>query len=444
MAAPYGLPEEVATILAQICCHNNQLPQGAPTSPVISNMICAKLDSELQALARNQRCTYTRYADDITFSTSLKVFPAALATTISDLTEQIGIGEQLHEVIRSNGFEINPKKLRLQTKLRRQEVTGLKVNVKVNVRRKFLKQIRAMLHAWGKYGLEAAQAEFISRYDKKRRLNPIFSFAAVVKGKIDFLGMVKGKNDKNYLRFRAKLKELAPNLVNDPPPEKLSFKVVPLIITEGKTDWKHLKTAQTRLLELGSFSGLQISFHEYEDDMKAGDTELLKICERRAKTPNTDTHIYVFDRDNPEMVNKVLDDGKLYKSWGNNTFSFAIPIPDHRQSTPQISIEFYYKDEEIKQPNSLGQRLFLSSEFNNISGKHLDDSAINCSDRNKYSADLVVIDDRVYDANHKNIALPKSHFADYILKRKENFSDFDVTAFTKIFEVIQLIIKDNF
>lgn len=74
MAAPYNLPPEVATVFAQICCFENQLPQGAPTSPIISNMICSRMDSELQRLARRRRCIYSRYADDITFSTSEKNF----------------------------------------------------------------------------------------------------------------------------------------------------------------------------------------------------------------------------------------------------------------------------------------------------------------------------------------------------------------------------------
>ena len=77
IAKPYQLPAPVATILAQICCHNNMLPQGAPTSPIVSNMLCAKMDNELGRLARKHRCRYTRYADDLTFSTNFENFPDA-------------------------------------------------------------------------------------------------------------------------------------------------------------------------------------------------------------------------------------------------------------------------------------------------------------------------------------------------------------------------------
>ena len=72
MGIPYNLNPTVATILAQICCTNNQLPQGAPTSPIVTNMICAKMDSQLMGLAKANKCDCTRYVDDITFSTNLR------------------------------------------------------------------------------------------------------------------------------------------------------------------------------------------------------------------------------------------------------------------------------------------------------------------------------------------------------------------------------------
>jgi RNA-directed DNA polymerase len=145
MGNPYHLNDEVATILAQICCHQGVLPQGAPTSPIISNMICARLDAKLQQLAKEHQCTYSRYADDITFSTNRSKFPSALAH-LSDIG-QVEIGDELSSVIQENGFQVNPKKTRLQVKQQRQEVTGLTVNKYPNVRRRYVKQVRAILHA---------------------------------------------------------------------------------------------------------------------------------------------------------------------------------------------------------------------------------------------------------------------------------------------------------
>jgi len=201
MAQPYRRPPEVATVLAQICCFDNALPQGAPTSPVVSNMICSRLDTELQRLARRYRCVYSRYADDITFSTRRSHFPRSLAEKDGiGPSAPVLLGPSLEEALRRNGFAVNMAKVRLRSKQQRQEVTGLLVNRRVNVPRKLVRQVRAMLHAWSTYGYEAAQQEFADRYDGKSRPSfkekPIFSM--VVKGKIDFIGMVKGKDDPVY------------------------------------------------------------------------------------------------------------------------------------------------------------------------------------------------------------------------------------------------------
>jgi len=208
MGKPYNLPASVATVLAQICCFNNHLPQGAPTSPIISNMICAKMDSELQDLAWNTRCFYTRYADDITFSTTLSEFPVPIAKVHSLL--DVEIGEELEKVITSNGFSINSNKTRVFSRKQRQEVTGLTVNKFPNIRKKYLAQIRAMLHAWDKYGLQAAESEYLSRYNNKHRNpdNEFPSFRKVVKGKIEYLGMVRGRNHSGYIKFKDKYRQL--------------------------------------------------------------------------------------------------------------------------------------------------------------------------------------------------------------------------------------------
>ena len=91
MAQPYGVGAPASRFLAQLCCSQGKLPQGAPTSPIVSNMICSKLDGDLQKLAKKYRCTYTRYADDITFSTTAKEFPEDLASPVDAWT-----GPDLH------------------------------------------------------------------------------------------------------------------------------------------------------------------------------------------------------------------------------------------------------------------------------------------------------------------------------------------------------------
>lgn len=204
MSIPYGLHPDVATVLAQICCHKNYLPQGAPTSPIITNMICAKMDSQLQRLAKNCKATYTRYADDITVSTTLPKFPRDLAYLVSEEDrEKLIIGNTLLNIISENGFELNAGKVRLQTRGNHQEVTGLTTNIFPNVDRIYIRQIRAMLHAWSKFGLEAAENEYLNKYESKNRLpkkeKP--KFKQVIRGKIEFIGMVKGKDDPVYQKY---------------------------------------------------------------------------------------------------------------------------------------------------------------------------------------------------------------------------------------------------
>jgi RNA-directed DNA polymerase len=96
IAKPYCLQPAIATFIAKICCHKNALPQGAPTSPIISNMICSRLDRQLLKLAKERRCIYTRYADDLTFSTSMPRFPAGLAKQdVSDQGMVTQVGPEL-------------------------------------------------------------------------------------------------------------------------------------------------------------------------------------------------------------------------------------------------------------------------------------------------------------------------------------------------------------
>jgi RNA-directed DNA polymerase len=165
---PYNLPHQVSRPIALLCCYQFKLPQGAPTSPIISNMICSKMDTQLRLLAKDNKCVYTRYADDITFSTTLPSFPSALAK-FDEETNNLLVGEELNCIIELNGFTINEKKIRLQSKYKRQEITGLTVNKFPNVQRNYVRQIRAMLHAWEKYGLENAQKDYIEKYSKNRK-----------------------------------------------------------------------------------------------------------------------------------------------------------------------------------------------------------------------------------------------------------------------------------
>jgi RNA-directed DNA polymerase len=142
----FALHERVATAIAQLACHNQSLPQGSPCSPVISNLIAHILDMRLVHLASTVGCTYSRYADDLTFSTNKKEFPLEIAEPSKAEPHLWTPGIQLQKLIKYSGFQINPTKTHMQYRTSRQEVTGLVVNRKINVRHEYRHTVRAMVH----------------------------------------------------------------------------------------------------------------------------------------------------------------------------------------------------------------------------------------------------------------------------------------------------------
>lgn len=196
----FGIGEAAATVLARICCNTgdspDHLPQGAPTSPIISNMICHSLDHQLVTLAKTHGLYYTRYADDLTFSTNRRRFPSGIAEESGGVL--LHIGAELERVIDTNGFALNSAKQRMQTPSRRQEVTGLLVNRRVNVRRTYIQQLRGMLHAWKQWGHDAAQATYQSNLETE---HVPAEFRRVVSGKLGFLRDVRGVDDRIFRRL---------------------------------------------------------------------------------------------------------------------------------------------------------------------------------------------------------------------------------------------------
>jgi RNA-directed DNA polymerase len=446
MAAPYNLNSSVATVLAQICCFNNSLPQGAPTSPIISNMICSKLDSQLRILARDHRCTYTRYVDDITFSTSMPRFPAGLVR-INELTGQIEVGDALDGIIKSNGFQVNPKKVRLEPKHRRQEVTGVITNKFPNVRRKYVRQVRGMLHAWEKHGLEAAQKEFETRPQKGRlpkKTAP--SFKQVVMGKIEYLGMVRGRQNLIYRRLRDRFLAQAPEYRKAEDLEMTTNSGSAYVVTSERSTWKHLKTALSNLQARGRFKGLQISFMESED-VSFGNEQLLSYCSEKSRNSNPQTIICIFENVEPNLIGQIKGEGKPYRAWGNSVFSLVLPMPFDRLSvTPnaeEANIELFYKDSDIMRADSSGKRLYLSNEFDENSGKHKTIDGLNCIDMGKVHGTLSIIDKRVFDKHNKDAALSRNEFSDLVATEASNFDNLDFTGFTEVFLTVAEIIGED-
>jgi RNA-directed DNA polymerase len=198
---PFSFPLNVATVLAEICCLNGFLPQGAPTSPILTNFICRRLDRNLERLARKHHCRYTRYADDITFSTNQKEFEAPIMATPPTLEMSTPtLGFELAQIFQHQDFQINEKKLHFRTMHQRQEVTGLIVNKKVNVPRKFIRNLRAMIHDCEKNYM-VANSRFRDLFDRKERRASSPSLAEHIRGKLDYLRMVRGDDDLLYSKL---------------------------------------------------------------------------------------------------------------------------------------------------------------------------------------------------------------------------------------------------
>lgn len=138
----FELNSTTARTIAQIACHQGTLPQGSPCSPVISNLIAHILDIAMVQLASKAKCHYSRYADDLTFSTNENEFPASIATRIGMTTQWEIAPKVMREIIRC-GFQVNPLKTRMQHKSSRQDVTGIVVNSKLNVPSEYSRDVRA-------------------------------------------------------------------------------------------------------------------------------------------------------------------------------------------------------------------------------------------------------------------------------------------------------------
>lgn len=231
MLPPFNFNSEIANIMAGLCAiktvrlNNNGeltecycLPQGAPTSPILTNAICDTLDRQLAGLAKRFRVHYSRYADDITFSSMHNVYQPDSEFRV-----------ELERIVSQQRFSINEKKIRLHHRGSRQEVTGLTVGEKVNVTRKYVKDIRAILYIWEHYGIKDAYAAFYPRYKAQkghlRKGTP--TLQNVISGKLCFLKMVKGDTDPVYKKLQAQFDKL---MLRDP------------LTKTTQCSWEYLKT----------------------------------------------------------------------------------------------------------------------------------------------------------------------------------------------------------
>lgn len=183
---PFEFSKNASLRIAQLVTFQNRLPQGAPSSPVISNLVAIPLDHKLQELARQKKWTYTRFVDDMTFSANNKFSDKEI--------------ELIKEAIRSEKFTVNEQKVRLTREKDGPEITGLILKEgKPDISNDFIKQIKediGLFHA------------LTSTRMVERALFPtkaIWQFRQSIMGQINFVKMIRGEDHKSYLKLKARL-----------------------------------------------------------------------------------------------------------------------------------------------------------------------------------------------------------------------------------------------
>lgn len=214
-----------------------------------------------------------------------------------------------------------------------------------------------------------------------------------------------------------------------------------ILLTEGKTDWKHIKKAHLKLK-----NKLKIKYHENENNY--GDQDLLKMCEHYSRVEQPTKMIFIFDKDNPKIINQLkerTENNKKFQNWGNNVYSMLLPTPSHRNLYKNISIEFFYTDNEIKTKDQDNRRLFFNNE---LKTEILPDKT--CL-RRKIKPDMKIENDkkiedtdvkRTIDRDGNQIAISKTLFAENVYNDVVGFKKFNFNEFEKIFKVINSI-KNN-
>ena len=257
---PINFPQPIANVLAGLCSMRGEkqpngkysyiLPQGAPTSPIITNMICDTLDRRLSRLAKHLGLNYSRYADDITFSSMHNVY-------------QVNgkFRTDLKRIIEEQGFTMNEAKTRLQKLGSRQEVTGIIISDKLNVTQKYVRDIRNVLYIWSRYGYSVAFAKFFLKYklEKGHVKKGTPDMVNVLDGKLMYLKMVKGETDSVYIRLHDKFEKLVASLSE---PQKTT-----------EQDFTYVDTMQVIEFERKNKTEIVITMSTPKEDVSSGNKE---------------------------------------------------------------------------------------------------------------------------------------------------------------------------
>jgi len=184
MIKPFHFAHDIAVLMANLCCYNGRLPMGSPTSPVLSNFAAYKLDAEMMAFCSKHSFIYSRFVDDMSFSSKLQAI----------LPEQFTVMEN---VIATNGFAINPNKIKWFGASDTKEITGLQLtSTGVIIPSNFFEQL----------GVDLLRLQHICEvmYGLEGEVNITWlnTFKQSVEGRIAFVEFVYGQRNKKYLSLK--------------------------------------------------------------------------------------------------------------------------------------------------------------------------------------------------------------------------------------------------
>jgi hypothetical protein len=192
---------------------------------------------------------------------------------------------------------------------------------------------------------------------------------------------------------------------------------------------QHLKKALEKL-----WIELDVDFFEVPQEWW-GDSKLKTLLENISKVPQTRKVIGIFDRDVEKIVSEIEKDEQSFKTYGNNVYGFCIPAPEGREWCKNISIEFFFVDENLKKERNW-KRIYFTNEIN------FDDKR---KPRSRVENPIEDFDKKIADENIWNIEWihSKAVFADLVEKDGEFISDFDFSKFRVIFERLDSIVNNS-
>lgn len=374
-AAPFFLPSEVALLIAGLSCakvgkdKQSVLPQGSPVSPTFSNIIAERLDRRLNRLANRYGARYSRYADDITFSSMNNIY-----------RQEGDFYNEVWKVIAEEGFTINESKVRLNRIGERLEITGLTVSEKVNVARKYINDLRWMIYHWERDGYNKAYSVFIRKYTEAKT-TPVKGtpdMQNVIAGKLDYLKMVKGVNDSTYL----KLKERFDALVNGSPVDR----------------------SISAVLDVWENEGIEAAMEKYYSSTASSITETVAAYNKYPRLEKYTLESFT-GRYGVHISFKEIDG--IIRAYVDNKHSFlGHPL--------YVSKEFYESSSEIMVELIQGSRARIFWYISNKKFWICDNTPLN---RIHFLVNPTEIDDKVESVIEREMGEKKYSFKEYLLSR---------------------------